>query len=197
MCTVLLPPGVYPIAVKYIISKLSSNIPGTHFSRKLSRPQGGRNEYVNKKNPNESNGILSRGLPKCSTVPQPTATQRATFWESAIGIASRYGLNGPWIESSWGRNFPYLTRPALGHTQGSVPCVLSLFPEGKVTVVWCWQPTHFYQQRPVWEELCLYITPMSASHDTGRHLQLYICLLTPLVSSDYNSQLFSTHPLST
>jgi hypothetical protein len=37
---------------------------------------------------------------------------------SSVGIATRYGLNGPGIESRWGgRNFPHLSRPALGPTQ--------------------------------------------------------------------------------
>jgi hypothetical protein len=60
----------------------------------------------------------------------------------------------------------------------------------------CTSPHHFYHQGPIWEELCLYIPPVSASHDTGQPLQLHIGLLTPLVSPDFNSLLLSTHPLS-
>jgi hypothetical protein len=33
------------------------------------------------------------------------------------GIATRYGLDGPGIESQWGRGFPQPSRPALGPTQ--------------------------------------------------------------------------------
>ena len=33
---------------------------------------------------------------------------------SSVGIATGYGLDGPGIESRWGRDFPHLTRPALG-----------------------------------------------------------------------------------
>jgi hypothetical protein len=33
---------------------------------------------------------------------------------SSVGIATVYGLDGPGIESRWGRNFPHLSRPALG-----------------------------------------------------------------------------------
>ena len=36
---------------------------------------------------------------------------------SVVGIATGYGLDGPGIESRWGRDFPHLCRPALGPTQ--------------------------------------------------------------------------------
>jgi hypothetical protein len=39
---------------------------------------------------------------------------------SSVGIANGYGLDGPGIESRWGRYFPYLSRPALGPTQPPV-----------------------------------------------------------------------------
>jgi hypothetical protein len=32
---------------------------------------------------------------------------------SVVGIATDYGLDGPGIESRWGRDFPPLSRPAL------------------------------------------------------------------------------------
>jgi hypothetical protein len=34
----------------------------------------------------------------------------------AVGIATRYELDGLGIESRWGRDFPRLTRPALETT---------------------------------------------------------------------------------
>ena len=37
--------------------------------------------------------------------------------DSSVGIAIRYGLEGPGIESRWGRDFPHPSRPALGPTQ--------------------------------------------------------------------------------
>ena len=40
---------------------------------------------------------------------------------SLVGIATGYGLDGPGIESRWGRDFPHLSRPALGPTQPPVP----------------------------------------------------------------------------
>jgi hypothetical protein len=36
---------------------------------------------------------------------------------SVFGIATGYGLGGPGIESQWRREFPHLSKPALGPTQ--------------------------------------------------------------------------------
>ena len=42
---------------------------------------------------------------------------------SLVGIASGYGLDGPGIESRCGRDFPHLSKPALGTTQPPVQWV--------------------------------------------------------------------------
>ena len=45
---------------------------------------------------------------------------------SVVGIATGYGLDGPRIEPRWGRDFPYMSRPALGPTQTPIQWVPGL-----------------------------------------------------------------------
>ena len=56
--------------------------------------------------------------------------------DSSVGIATRYGLDGPGIESRWRRDFPHPSRPALGP-----PSLLyngyRVFPAGKPAGAWC------------------------------------------------------------
>jgi len=47
---------------------------------------------------------------------------------SVVGIATGYGLDGPGIESRWGRDFLNLSRLAMGPAQ---PPVQWVFPGGK------------------------------------------------------------------
>ena len=44
-----------------------------------------------------------------------------------VGMTTRHGLDGPWIESRWGREFLHPSRQALGPTQPSVQRVPGLF----------------------------------------------------------------------
>ena len=60
--------------------------------------------------------------------------------DSSVGIATRYGLDGPGIESRWGRDFPHPSRPALVPTQPQYN-EYRFFPADKAAGAWCWPPT--------------------------------------------------------
>ena len=46
--------------------------------------------------------------------------------DSSVGIANRYGLDGPGIESRQGRDYPHPSRPALGPIQPPIQWVPGL-----------------------------------------------------------------------
>ena len=53
--------------------------------------------------------------------------------DSSVGIATRYGLDGPGIESCWGQDVPHLSRP--GH---SASCTMGTesFSRDKAAGAW-------------------------------------------------------------
>ena len=56
---------------------------------------------------------------------------------SSVGIATHYDLDGPQIEFRWGRDFLYLSSPALWFTQSPVQWVPGL-SRGKADGASCW-----------------------------------------------------------
>ena len=59
-------------------------------------------------------------------------------WAGIAHSVSRVAmdLEGPEIQSRWGRYFPHHSRPVLGPTQNPIQWVPGLFPEGKDTGAW-------------------------------------------------------------
>ena len=51
--------------------------------------------------------------------------------DSSVGIPTRYGLDGPGIESRWWRDFPHPSRPALGAHTASCTMGTGSFPRVK------------------------------------------------------------------
>jgi hypothetical protein len=56
--------------------------------------------------------------------------------DSVVSIATHYGLDGPGIESWWGRDFSQPSSLALGPTQPPIQWVPGLFPGGKAAGAW-------------------------------------------------------------
>ena len=61
---------------------------------------------------------------------QTSNTLHVVGRDSSVGIATGYGLDGPGIESRWGRDITHLSRPALGPTSPPVHGYRA-FPGGK------------------------------------------------------------------
>jgi hypothetical protein len=66
---------------------------------------------------------MNRGLLFIVMLPIYNENVRSGSRNGAGGITTRYGLEGPGIESRWGRDFPPLSRPAPRPTQPSVQWV--------------------------------------------------------------------------
>jgi hypothetical protein len=56
--------------------------------------------------------------------------------DSSVSVVTDYGLDGPGIESRWGLDIPYLSRPALGPTQPPIQWLMCLMPGGKAAGLW-------------------------------------------------------------
>ena len=56
--------------------------------------------------------------------------------DNSVGIATRYRLDGPGIDSRWGRDFSHPSRPAPGAHPASYTKGTGFFPGSKVTGSW-------------------------------------------------------------
>jgi len=56
--------------------------------------------------------------------------------DSSVGIATRYGLEGPGMDPGGVRDIPHLFRLALGPTNPPIQRVAGLFPGGKAAGAW-------------------------------------------------------------
>jgi hypothetical protein len=76
--------------------------------------------------------------------------------DSAVGIATRYWLDGPGNECQWKQNFPHPSRLALRPTQPSIQREPVLFSGGKAAWTWHWPPTPSSAEVKVRVQLYLY-----------------------------------------
>ena len=96
---------------------------------------------------------------------------RSMYWliyvsrDGAVGIVSRYRLDGPGIQSRSGRDFPHPSPPALGPTQPPVQWAPGLFPGGKAAGAWHWFPP-----------------PSSGGFKKRVYVYIYIYIHMPLLS---------------
>jgi hypothetical protein len=56
--------------------------------------------------------------------------------DTVVGIATRHGLDGPGIESLWGRDFPHPVQNRPGAHQPPLQRESNLFPSGKAAGTW-------------------------------------------------------------
>jgi hypothetical protein len=73
--------------------------------------------------------------PKLETTPHKyfyRVLTRDVGRDNSVGLATRYGLEGPGIESRCKRDTPHLSRLALGSTQPPIKWAPAPFPRRKV-----------------------------------------------------------------
>ena len=58
-------------------------------------------------------------------------------WDSVVGVATRYRLDGPMIESRWGARFSAPVQTGPGAHPASCTVGTGSFPGGKAARAWC------------------------------------------------------------
>jgi hypothetical protein len=81
------------------------------------------------------------GAPTLCLIPflgRGVCSQRRAIRDSSVGIATRYGLDGPGIESRWGGGKIFRTRPdrPWGPTRPPIQRVPGTFPGVKAAEAW-------------------------------------------------------------
>jgi len=94
---------------------------------------------------------------------------------SKFGIATRYGLGGPGIESRWGRDFPHLFKPTLRPTQPPIKWTPD-YSRGKSQE--CGVDHPYYLAQKLKKEYTYMCTPLPGLRCLfSGELCLYLCLL--------------------
>jgi len=68
------------------------------------------------------------------------STNNTLDQDSAVGIATRYGLDGPGIESRYGWDFLQASRPAPRPTHPPEQWLAGLSPGCEAAGAWGWSP---------------------------------------------------------
>ena len=104
--------------------------------------------------------------------------------DNSVCIATRYGLDGQWIESRWGRNFLHPSRPALAPTQPPIQRVPGL-SRGKEAGAWRLARTPSSAEVKERVELYLYSPPGPSWTVLVWPLPLLRCLQYPFRRSRF------------
>jgi len=107
--------------------------------------------------------------------------------DSSVCIATRYGMDGPGIESWWGRDFPHRCIPALGPTQPPIQWIPALFPGGKAAGWWRWLPTPSSAEVKERVELYLYSPSGLSCPVLGWSLPLHAATPEPLTGFGHSN----------